>query len=100
MDFVRGINAQGKPIAAKCHGILILASAGLLEGRTATAKNYLQREIEKRSGAPPRIRWIDQNVVVDGNFITARTKWALPEFTKALINAPYRVPDMAGPGMA
>jgi len=31
LDFIRGINAKGMPTSAKCHSLLILASAGLME---------------------------------------------------------------------
>src|SRR3954468_14825855 len=36
-EFVRAYNATGKPIATLCHGPWLLASAGLLQGRTLTS---------------------------------------------------------------
>jgi protease I len=37
LDFVRHFAVTGKPIAAICHGLQILAAAGILQGRRATA---------------------------------------------------------------
>jgi protease I len=87
LRFVQAIAQQNKLIAAKCHGILVLASAGLLDGKKATAKQNLQEEIARQSRAPPKISWTDQDVVKDGNLITSRTKWALPAFCREIINA-------------
>ena len=64
----RQIHASGKPIACVCHGIEILAAAKCLKGRTVTtvAKCALDAE---QGGA----RYVDQEVVVDGQLVTART---------------------------
>jgi protease I len=58
----------GKPIASLCHGVEILTAAGCLEGRTVTtvAKCALDAE---QGGA----KYVDQETVVDGNIVTART---------------------------
>ena len=37
LDMVRHFDAAGKPIAAICHGLQLLATAGVLEGRRCTA---------------------------------------------------------------
>ena len=37
IDFVRAVNAQGKLVAAICHGPWVLCSAGVLKGRKATS---------------------------------------------------------------
>ena len=57
-----------KPVACVCHGIEILTAADCIRGRTLTtiAKCALDA---KQGGA----RYIDQQVVVDGNLVTART---------------------------
>jgi protease I len=87
LRFVTAMFNQKKLVAAKCHGLLVLASAGLLFGKKATAKNDLQQEIARQSRTDQGIRWQDQDVVVDGNLITSRTKWALPMFCKEIIGA-------------
>ncbi len=77
------IHAAGKPIACVCHGIEILTAADCIQGRTVTtvAKCALDAQ---QGGA----QYVDQEVVVDGNIVTART-WhdntaLLREFLKML----------------
>ena len=79
----RQICEAGKPIACLCHGVEILTAAGCLQGRTVTtvAKCALDAE---QGGAT----YVDQETVVDGNIVTART-WhdntaLLREFIKML----------------
>jgi len=74
-----------KPVAVECQGLLILATAGLLDGRITTAKANIQEEIKKYTRE--KIAWKDQDVVVDGNLITSRTKQALPTFCREVIRA-------------
>ncbi|HVL76602.1 MAG TPA: type 1 glutamine amidotransferase domain-containing protein, partial [Noviherbaspirillum sp.] len=63
--FVQQMDELGKPIAAICHGPLLLASAGLLEGRTMTSWPEIESDM-RQVGA----NWVDREVVVDGNLIT------------------------------
>lgn len=67
LRITREIHAAGKPIACLCHGIEILTAAGVIEGKTVTtvAKCALDAE---QGGAT----YVDQQVVVDGNIVTAR----------------------------
>ena len=67
LRITREMHAAGKPIACLCHGIEILAAAGVIEGKTVTtvAKCALDAE---QVGAT----YVDQEVVVDGNIVTAR----------------------------
>lgn len=87
LRFVTAMFNGRKLVAAKCHGLLVLASAELLKGKKATAKEDLRQEIARQSRVDQGIKWQDQDVVVDGNLITSRTKWALPTFCKEIINA-------------
>jgi len=70
-DFMTG----AKPIAAICHGPQILISAGVVKGRTMTAYSSVGKELEE-AGA----EYVDQIVVADSNFITARQPSDLPAF--------------------
>lgn len=79
--FVQEMDDMGKPIAAICHGTLLLASAGLLEGRTLTSYPAIQDEMRQAGG-----KWIDQEVVVDGNLITSRKPEDVPAFSRQLID--------------
>ncbi len=78
VDFVEEFFYSGKPVAAICHGPLVLAAAGVLEDRTCTAVGGIQEEMEE-AGAD----FVDEEVVIDGNLITSRTPPDLPAFSKA-----------------
>jgi len=65
---VRAMHAQGLPIASVCHGIEILATANIIKGRNVTTVKKCRFDAEV-CGA----RFLDQEVVVDGNIVTART---------------------------
>jgi protease I len=64
---VRHFVESGKPIAANCHGPLLLAAARGLEGRTVTGYPDLVLDLEA-AGA----RFVDRDVVVDGTLVTVR----------------------------
>jgi len=80
--FIKEINEAGKPIAAICHGPQILASADLLKGRTITSYPPLKDDMVN-AGAT----FVDQEVVVQGNFITSRTPEDEPAFVSEILNA-------------
>lgn len=78
---VREAHADGRIVAAVCHGPLLLARAGLLEGRRITAWPDLEAEL-RAAGA----RWDGDAVVVrDGALLTAQDPWTIDAFTFALI---------------
>ncbi len=88
LSIAREFFADNKPVAAICHGPQVLASAGLLQGRTATCYRSVAAQL-RRSGA----HYVNREVVVDGNLITSRKPADLPAFireilTKLGINAP------------
>jgi protease I len=78
-DFVARFAATGKPVAAICHGGQLLAAAGLVKGLTMTGYPKIREEMEA-AGA----RFVDREVVVDGNIITSRVPEDLPAFNAAL----------------
>lgn len=77
--FVRNIDDDGKPVAAICHGVWLVASSGLAEGRTVTSWPTLQDDIRQAGGT-----WVDQEVVVDGNLVTSRKPADIPAFNEKL----------------
>lgn len=90
MELVKAFFESGKPIAAICHGPLVLTAANLVRGRTLTAYPQLRPEIEAAGG-----KFADREVVVDRNLITSRT-WAdhpamMREFIRALRGVPATV---------
>ena len=66
LAFVRQMNAEGKIIAAICHGPWILISAGIVRGRKATCYMSIADDL-RNAGAD----YVDAPVVEDGNLVTA-----------------------------
>ena len=79
-NLVRAIDDDGKMVAAICHGAWLLVSAGLVEGRTLTSWPTLQDDIRNAGG-----KWVDQEVVVDGNLVTSRKPGDIPAFNQKLV---------------
>lgn len=77
--FLESMHAQGKPVAAICHGPWVLIEAGLLHGKSATANWNIETDI-RNAGAT----FVDQAVAVDGNIITSRYPYDLPQFLHAI----------------
>jgi protease I len=79
-NFVRSFDRAGKPIASLCHGPWVLASAGLLSGRTLTSWPGVRDDLVN-AGAT----WLDQEVVRDGNLVTSRGPQDMVPFVQAII---------------
>ena len=79
-EFVRVFNTSRKPIATLCHGPWLLASAGLLEGKTLTSWPGIRDDMVN-AGAT----WLDQELVHDGNLLTSRGPQDLVPFVKAIL---------------
>jgi protease I len=79
---VREAAQQGKVVAAICHAGWMLASAGVVKGRTVTSFFSIKDDMTNAGG-----RWVDQEVVVDGPIITSRKPDDLPAFCRELIRA-------------
>jgi protease I len=79
---VADINAQGKLVAAICHGPWVLCSAhGMLKGRKVTSFFAIKDDVVN-AGA----EWSDEEVVIDGNLVTSRKPEDLPAFCLACVN--------------
>jgi protease I len=79
-EFVRAFDSAGKPIATLCHGPWVLASAGLLPGRTLTSWPGIRDDLVN-AGAT----WLDREVVHDGNLVTSRGPQDLKPFVQEVI---------------
>jgi protease I len=80
---VRHFFERNAPVAALCHGPLLLAAAGVLNGRTTSAYPALQPDVEAGGGV-----FEDGAGVVDGNLVSGRSwpdhpSW-MREFMKVL----------------
>ena len=79
--FVESFASSGRPIATLCHGPWVLASAGLLQGRTLTAWPGIRDDLVN-AGAT----WLDQASVRDGNLVTSRGPQDLAAFVPAMLD--------------
>ncbi|MBO0812628.1 MAG: DJ-1/PfpI family protein [Microlunatus sp.] len=64
---VRYFFDSDEPVAALCHGPLLLAAAGVLKGRTTSAYPELGVDVELGGAA-----FVDGGGVVDGNLVSGR----------------------------
>lgn len=64
---VRHFVEAAKPIAANCHGPLLVLVAGGIQGRTITCYPDLEPDIRQGGG-----EFVNKDVVVDGNLVTVR----------------------------
>ena len=68
LRIVRSLNERRRPIASVCHGIEIIATAGIIRGRKITTVAKCRYDAEVCGGV-----YVDTEVVVDGNLVCART---------------------------
>jgi protease I len=73
--FIRDFVQAGKPISAVCHGPWTLIDAGAVKGKTMTSWPSLKTDLTN-AGA----KWVDREVVVDGQLVTSRNPDDLPAF--------------------
>lgn len=79
--FVREFADAGKPIVTLCHGPWVLASAGLLQGRTLTSWPGIRDDLVNAGAI-----WLDREVVKDGNLLTSRGPQDLAAFIPAIVD--------------
>ena len=75
-DFVN----SGKPVFAICHAAQLLITADVLRGRRITGYTSIAQDI-RNAGA----RYLDEEVVRDGNLISSRHPGDLPAFIDAAL---------------
>src|SRR5207237_5735246 len=68
MRITKAFFAANKPVASVCHGIEIVAAADVIRGKEVTTVAKCQFDCELFGG-----RYVDREVVVSGNLVTART---------------------------
>jgi protease I len=79
-EFVKRMDAAGKPMAIICHAPWLLASSGLVKGRKMTSYYTIQDDL-RNAGA----EWTDQEMVRDRNWVTSRSPKDLPAFNPAMV---------------
>lgn len=79
-DFVRALDALGKPIALMSQAPLVLASAGLAAGRTLTSWPGVRDDMVN-AGAT----WLSEEVVRDANWLSSRGAQAMAPLMEELV---------------
>lgn len=79
LDIVRQFDATDKWIFAICHGVQILAAAGVLRGKGFTCYEHVRLEGEQAGG-----RFAGDQAVRDGRIVTAQTWQSHPEFYREI----------------
>lgn len=90
-SFLTKIQDSGKPIAAICHAPWVLISAKLVQGRTLTSYHTIQDDIRNAGG-----NWVDQEVVVDNNWVTSRKPDDIPAFNHEMLSLFERLVPAVG----
>jgi len=80
VKLVRDAAAKNVPMAAICHGPWMLCSTNVLKGKRCTSFMSIVHDVINAGG-----KWVDEEVVVDGNIITSRTPDDLPSFSNAIL---------------
>jgi protease I len=80
LEFVKAFFADGKPVAAICHGPWTLIDADVVAGRRVTSYESIQTDL-KNAGA----QWEDSPVVVDSGLVTSRKPDDIPAFNRKMI---------------
>lgn len=96
LDIVRAFDQQQKWIFAICHGVQILAAAGLVRSRRVTAYENCRWEIE---AAGATYVTADQ-AVRDGRLVTGQTWQSHPEFYRLVFECLGTVPHASVAGAA
>lgn len=80
LELTRAFDAASKMIGMICHAGWIPISAGVMKGRTVTSTPGIRDDLQN-AGAT----WVDEAVVRDGHWISARRPPDLPAFGAALV---------------
>lgn len=78
--FVKEFFSSDKPVAVICHGPWTVIEAGAAKGKKITSWPSLKTDLQN-AGA----KWVDQEVVVDGNLVSSRKPDDLPAFNREMI---------------
>ena len=82
LTLVREAFQSGKVVAAICHAGWVPISAGIVKGKTMTCVSAIKDDVIN-AGA----KYVDREVVVDGNLISSRTPPDLPAFCREIVKA-------------
>jgi protease I len=92
VQFVKHFLDAGKPVAAICHGPWTLIEANAVRGKTITSWPSLKTDLTN-AGA----KWVDQEVVYDGQLVTSRKPDDIPAFNREMISLFSQEPRAKAP---
>jgi protease I len=79
LEILREFDRTDKWIFAICHGLQLLASAGLLQGKTVTCYEHVRKDVETCGAA-----YVAQDAVRDGRYVSAPTWVQHPAFYREI----------------
>lgn len=79
IEIVQGFDRQGKWIFAICHGVQVLATAGLISGKQVTCYEHVRPDVEQAGAI-----FVNQQAVSDERLITAQTWQSHPAFYRTI----------------
>jgi len=79
LEIVCEFDAQGKWIFSICHGIQILAAAGIIKGKSITCYEHCRFEAEQAGGV-----FSQKQAVRDNRIVTAQTWQSHPDFYREI----------------
>jgi protease I len=82
VHFVQGFFKAGKPVAAICHGPIMLIEAWVVKGRRMTSFPSIKTDLAN-AGA----HWANKEVIVDGVLVTSRKPADIPAFNERMLKA-------------
>lgn len=82
LNLVRRFHDSGKWLWAICHGVQILAAAGLVQDRRVTCYEHVRSEVTQAGGT-----WDPRQAVRDGRIVTAQTWQSHPDFYRLIFAA-------------
>jgi len=86
LDIVRHFAKANKPIASICHGLQVLAAAGVLKGKLCTAYPAVKPELILAGAKWGEVNQTFSNAYVDGNLVTAAAWPAHPEWMRKFLD--------------
>ncbi|MBI2902248.1 MAG: DJ-1/PfpI family protein [Candidatus Methylomirabilis oxyfera] len=86
LDIVRQFAKANKPIASICHGLQVLAAAGVLKGKLCTAYPAVKPELMLAGARWGEVNQTFSNAYVDGNLVTAAAWPAHPEWMRKFLD--------------
>jgi len=86
LDIVRQFAKANKPIASICHGLQVLAAAGVLKGKLCTAYPAVKPELMLAGAKWGEVNQTFSNAYVDGNLVTAAAWPAHPEWMRKFLD--------------